>query len=164
MRARYKVFIATAVCAILAVALKPAGSSQTIASPIKNDKILALVSEERSKSGLPNLKISAKLSEAADLKAVDMLKTNYFAHTSPIGRDIAYWLSKTGYKYGEAGENLSIDFYSEEGAVKAWMNSQGHRANILNKNFTETGVASAAGRLFGRDTVVIVQFFAAPGE
>ncbi len=164
MSSRNKIIILAAVCSILAVAYKLPGSSQTIASPIKNDKVYALVNEERVNGDLPALNLSVKLSEAAKLKALDILNKQYFQHRSPAGKDIAYWLTKAGYRYDQAGENLSIDFYSEEGAAKAWMDSRGHRENILNPKFTETGVASAAGHLFGRDTVVIVQFFAKPTE
>ena len=61
-----------------------------------------------------------------------------------------------------AGENLSHDFYSEEGVIKNWLESPGHRENILDPGFKEIGVTSIAGRLFGSDTVVVVQMFGAP--
>lgn len=131
-------------------------------SHIDPQKVLSLTNQYRENNGLPALKYSPLLENAAKLKAEDMLSKHYFAHESFNGTGLDYWLKKSGYRFRVAGENLSSDFYTEEGVVNAWMRSEIHRENILDKDFTEIGLASLGGRITNADTVIVVQIFGDP--
>lgn len=102
------------------------------------------------------------LEEAARLKAEDMAEKGYFSHVSPDGKSPWYWISGAGYKFIYAGENLAVDFEYSEDVNEAWLNSPGHRDNILNNQFTEIGIATAEGRYNGRKTTFVVQMFGTP--
>ncbi len=105
------------------------------------------------------LAVNNLLEEAAQLKANDMAAKGYFSHNSPDGKTPWYWLDQVGYKYSYAGENLAVNFTDSKDVVLAWMNSPEHRANILNGNFSDIGIAAEAGTSDGRETTFIVQFF-----
>lgn len=119
---------------------------------------------DRLADNLPALKVNPLLSGAAQAKAEDMAKKGYFSHTSPEGVTPWYWISRVGYQYTYAGENLAINFSDSKDVVDAWMNSAGHRANILNGNFTEIGIGIAKGIYQNRETVFIVQMFGKPAQ
>ena len=105
------------------------------------------------------LQTNALLTQAAQLKAEDMARQSYFSHEGPNGETPWLWLDQVGYSYVYAGENLALNF-SDSGEVnQAWLNSLQHRANIMNKNFTDIGVGSATGQFEGRASVFIVEFF-----
>jgi hypothetical protein len=108
------------------------------------------------------LAVNKLLGEAAQLKANDMAAKGYFSHNSPDGKTPWYWLEQVGYKYSYAGENLAVNFADSKDIVLAWMNSPTHRANILNKNFSEFGIAAATGTYEGRETIFVVQLFGKP--
>jgi hypothetical protein len=108
------------------------------------------------------LVVSDTLTRVAQMKADDMAEKSYFAHTSPEGKTPWYWFSQAGYKFSYAGENLAIDFHESADVEKAWLDSPGHRANILNKNFTEIGIATAEGTYNGHTTTYVVQVFGKP--
>ncbi len=118
----------------------------------------------RSADNISTLEFSPLLSAAASAKAEDMAQKGYFAHISPEGVDPWYWLDEVGYKYSYAGENLAINFSDSKDVVDAWMNSPGHKENILNDRFTEIGIGAAKGIYQNRETVFIVQFFGKPFE
>jgi serralysin len=103
--------------------------------------ILALVNQERSSRGLGILTLSQKLDTAADLHAQDMA-TNYYAtnHTGSDSSTTATRITRSGYEWTSIGENLAAGYTSASSVVQAWMNSTGHRANILNPNFTDLGL------------------------
>jgi uncharacterized protein YkwD len=88
-----------------------------------------------------------------------MLSNGYFEHTSPTGITPWYWFRQAGYNYQYAGENLAMDFFETKDVFTAWMNSPGHRANILNPNFKEIGVAVATGQMQNRSTTLAVLSF-----
>jgi uncharacterized protein YkwD len=113
--------------------------------------IVALTNESRHKAGLPPVVVEARLMAAARAKLFDMLKGDYFAHRTPDGRQPWAFLQAAGYRYQAAAENLAKGYESEPELQRAWMNSRGHRANILNPVFTEIGVADANG-------IVVVMF------
>lgn len=117
---------------------------------------------ERQKMSESQLTISPLLQQAAQDKANDMALKGYFAHTGPGGITPWYWLEKTGYTYTAAGENLAVNFVDSQDVVNAWMNSPGHRANILNQNYTEIGIATSKGMYKGREATFVVQFFGRP--
>ncbi len=92
-----------------------------------------------------------------------MIDNQYFAHVSPSGIDIVMLTERYGYAYLNVGENLALgDFVSSQEVVTGWMNSPGHRANILNKSYTELGVAAIIGAYNGRNVWFVVQEFGRP--
>lgn len=104
------------------------------------------------------------LQEAARLKAENMAANGYFAHTSPDGKNPWYWLEEVGYSFALAGENLAVNFINSNDVTEAWMDSPGHRENILNGDFTEIGIAAAKGKYKGNETTFVVQFFGRPAS
>jgi len=122
-------------------------------------KIIQLTNIDRSQFDLPILKNNSELDHAAYLKAQDMINNDYFAHTSPQGKDSWYWFEKANYDYHYAGENLAINFNNANEVNNAWMNSPTHRENILNKNYSEIGIAIISGEFDKKDTTIIVQMF-----
>ncbi|MGE7673684.1 SafA/ExsA family spore coat assembly protein [Lysinibacillus sp. NPDC094403] len=103
-------------------------------------EVVKLVNEERAKAGLPALKEDWELSRVAKYKSQDMHDKKYFDHTSPTYGTPFTMMKNFGISYKSAGENIAMGQRSAEEVVKAWMNSEGHRANILNKNYTYIGV------------------------
>ena len=116
----------------------------------------------RIENQLGGLTINPVLERAAQEKANDMARKGYFAHTSPDGTTPWYWFEKAGYQFLYAGENLAVNFSDSSDVDRAWMNSPGHRANILNNKFTEIGIATAKGMYNGRETVFVVEMFGKP--
>ncbi len=121
-----------------------------------------LTNEERAQNNVAPLTENALLTKAAQLKANDMAKNGYFAHTSPDGKTPWYWLDQVGYNYTMAGENLAINFFESKDVADAWMNSPTHRANIVKQGYTEIGIAVANGVYEGSNTVFVAQFFGTP--
>jgi len=105
------------------------------------------------------LTMNPLLEEAARKKAEDMAANGYFAHFSPEGRAPWDFIKEAGYNFSYAGENLAIDFSDSVDVYQAWMDSPSHRANILNRNFKDIGIATAKGVYQGRDTTFVVQMF-----
>ena len=103
-------------------------------------EVVTLVNAERAKEGLPALKEEWELSRVANYKSQDMHDKKYFDHTSPTYGTPFTMMKNFGITYKSAGENIAMGQRSAEEVVKAWMNSTGHRANILNKNYTHIGV------------------------
>ncbi len=101
---------------------------------------MKLVNAERAKAGLPALKEDWELSRVAKYKSQDMHDKNYFDHTSPTYGSPFAMMKKFGITYKAAGENIAKGQKSASEVVNAWMNSEGHRANILNKSYTHIGV------------------------
>lgn len=113
-----------------------APSQSTYASQVVN-----LVNQERSKAGLRPLSSNSALTAMALDKAKDMYNNGYFDHTSPTYGSPFDMMSKYGIRYSYAGENIAKGQQTPEAVMKAWMNSTGHRQNILSPNFTQIGVA-----------------------
>lgn len=113
--------------------------------------------------GLLPLFENEKLNEAALAKANDMFLNQYFEHVSPSGVGPAELVQRFGYDYIATGENLILgNFASEKELVQAWMDSPGHRANILNDRYTEIGVAIVKGNYKGDTVWIGVQEFGLP--
>lgn len=129
------------------------------ASQISPERVVQLTNEERAKVGAPSLRLNPLLSEAAQRKAGDMFAFNYWAHSSPSGRDPWSFFKEVGYRYLYAGENLARDFASPEAVVGAWMASSTHRENILNPKYQEIGISVVDGTLGGTETTLVVQHF-----
>jgi|SRR3989344_2087499 len=124
--------------------------------------LVDLANEDRSLYKLIPLARNPLLEAVAQEKANDMAKYSYFAHVSPTGITPWYWFTKNRYRFLYAGENLAVNFSDSSVVNQAWMNSPGHRANILNQQFTEIGIATAEGIYQGRPTTFVAQYFGRP--
>ncbi|MBE3580640.1 MAG: sporulation protein [Thermoanaerobacteraceae bacterium] len=113
------------------------------------EQVVELVNAERAKAGLKPLAVDGQLCKAARLKAEDMRDHNYFSHASPTYGSFAQMLKSLGITYRTAGENIAAGYRTPEAVVAAWMGSSGHRANILNPNFTHIGVGYVSGGSYG---------------
>lgn len=135
-----------------------------MASDMSPSKIVEDTNKERVDNKLNKLSTNEQLTKAAQDKVEDMFTHQYFEHVSPFdSRDVSYWVQNAGYAYKVVGENLAMgDFSSEADLVQAWMNSPGHRANILNSEFTQIGVAVKKDVINGRKTWLAVQIFSSP--
>ncbi|SLK36712.1 Morphogenetic protein safA [Mycobacteroides abscessus subsp. abscessus] len=103
-------------------------------------EVIRLCNIERQKNGLPALIENWELSRVARDKSMDMAQKKYFSHTSPTYGSPFDMMKAYGISYKSAGENIAQGQTSAQAVVQAWMNSSGHRANILSKNFTQIGV------------------------
>lgn len=103
-------------------------------------EVLRLVNVERSKAGLAPLKMSTELSNVARMKSQDMADKNYFSHTSPTYGSPFDMMKQFGINYTAAGENIAKGYSSAEAVMNGWMNSPGHKANILSSKFGTLGV------------------------
>ena len=108
-------------------------------------EVVRLVNIERKKAGLSELKHNWELSRVARYKSEDMRDKGYFSHTSPTYGSPFQMMRSFGISYRTAGENIAKGQTTPAAVVKGWMNSPGHRANILNSSFTEIGVGYASG-------------------
>jgi uncharacterized protein YkwD len=138
---------------------KPATSSKDKTS-LTTENIIEATNAERIKAGLTPLKANTLLTASAKLKTDDMIKRQYFEHVSPSGEGVSDLGRKVGYDYILMGENLALgNFGSAKELVDAWMNSPGHRANILNTGYQEIGIYAAKGTYEGRTVWFSVQHF-----
>lgn len=112
----------------------PATNSQAV------QQVIDLTNAERKKNGLPALTADAKLNSVAQTKSSDMQKNNYFSHTSPTYGSPFDMMRDQGVSYKSAGENIAQGQRTPQEVVQAWMNSEGHRRNILNSNYNHIGV------------------------
>ena len=103
-------------------------------------EVVRLVNIERQKEGLKPFTASSELSNVARKKSEDMAKNNYFSHTSPTYGSPFDMMKSFGIKYNTAGENIAKGQLSAQSVVTGWMNSPGHRANIMNSSFNKIGV------------------------
>lgn len=101
-------------------------------------RVVELVNEERAKAGLNPLTLQKNITEAAQVRAVETVTS--FSHTRPDGRHFATALKEAGVSYRGAGENIAWGQKTPEQVMDGWMNSEGHRANILNEKYTSIGV------------------------
>lgn len=108
-------------------------------------QVVQLVNQERAKAGLKPLTHNWELSRVARYKSMDMRDHGYFSHNSPTYGSPFTMINNFGIRFRAAGENIAQGQATPQAVVTAWMNSPGHRANILSTNFTEIGVGYAAG-------------------
>ena len=104
------------------------------------DEVLVLVNKERAKNGLKALTMDENVRKVARIKSSDMSTKNYFSHTSPTYGSPFDMLKSFGISYKSAGENIAQGYTTAEAVVNGWMNSSGHRANILNASYTKIGI------------------------
>ena len=135
------------------------GSVLGARAAISTDDLLTETNEQRELAGVEPLRTNELLNEAAYLKAQDMLRQQYWAHIAPDGTTPWQWLTKVGYNYASAGENLAKNFSSSGATMTAWMASPEHRENILNSRYSEVGFAVADGELNGKPATLIVALY-----
>ena len=113
------------------------------------EQVVQLVNQERAKVGLKPLKSNWEVARVARYKSQDMIDKNYFSHTSPTYGSPFDMMKNFGITYSTAGENIAAGQATPKEVVNAWMNSEGHRKNILSSQFTEIGVGYAKGGSYG---------------
>ncbi|WP_443147058.1 CAP domain-containing protein [Paenibacillus sp. HWE-109] len=122
----------------------PAPQTPVVTAPSQAtfaSQVVTIVNQERAKAGLSPLTSNSALTTMALDKAKDMYNNGYFDHTSPTYGSPFDMMSTYGIRYSYAGENIAKGQQTPEAVMKAWMNSTGHRQNILSPNFTQIGVA-----------------------
>lgn len=131
--------------------------AQTLPAPSASEaqQALQLLNADRAAAGLPALRWNQALANLGQNYAKDMIQRNFFAHNDPDGRTPFDRMKAAGISYRYAGENLAIN-RDVASAEKAFMNSAGHRANILNKNYTEVGIGVQRD---AKGSVYVVQEF-----
>lgn len=107
------------------------------------NKVINLVNVERAKAGLQPLRANWQVSRVARYKSQDMINKGYFSHTSPTYGSPFTMMESFGVKFSAAGENIAMGQPTPESVMNGWMNSPGHRSNILNPTYTELGVGLA---------------------
>jgi uncharacterized protein YkwD len=138
-------------------------ASIAAASEITRATVLAEMNAQRAAGGLPPLRDDARLVAAAGDRMRDMEELAYWSHESPDGRPPFVWMRPRGYDYGFAAENLAVGFETAELLVTGWMESKGHRANILSPVYQDCGIAILEGSTRGRATgMSVVVLFARP--
>lgn len=123
-----------------APATQPTQQAKTTGISATEQKVIDLTNAERRKAGLKDLIGDTKLSSVAKTKSNDMQQKGYFSHTSPTYGSPFDMMRDFGVTYKTAGENIAQGQRTPEEVVRAWMNSEGHRRNILNSAFTHIGV------------------------
>lgn len=134
------------------------GSNQgttTTSLTADEQEVFNLINKQRTNNGLSALKIDSEVQRVARIKAQDMVDNNYFAHESPTYGTPFNMLKSFKISYKTAGENIAANS-SNSGAVTAWMNSSGHKANILSSNYNYTGIGVVSSAKYGK---IYVQMF-----
>jgi uncharacterized protein YkwD len=127
---------------------------------LTSDAIITLTNNARTLNGLPALRTNLLLNAIAESRANDMLEKQYFAHVSPAGQQASDIAQSVGYHYKIIAENIgSGKFYTNQKIVDGWMQSPGHRRNILSPEVAEIGAAVLKGRMNGMETYITVQIF-----
>lgn len=121
-----------------------------------------LIRGYRSERKVGELRVNTYLEEMALAKANDMLANNYFSHYGIDGKKPWEWLDPSTYVFAAMGENLAMDFLTSQAVFKAFQQSPSHDRNLLQKNYSEIGIAVTSGYLDGHTTNVMVVFFASP--
>lgn len=132
------------------------GDKETSSELTEDEKeVFNLINKQRNNNGLSSLKIDDEVQNVARIKAKDMVDNNYFSHNSPIYGSPFDMLKSFKVSYKSAAENIAGNS-TNSGAVNAWMNSSGHKANILNSSYNYTGVAVVKSNRYGK---IFVQMF-----
>ncbi len=130
---------------------------------LTRDGVINETNHQREINGQLPLRMNEKLNLAAKAKLDDMFRQQYFEHESPDGKNPADVISAAGYEFLVVGENLALGNYENDVVlVEAWMNSPGHRANIVDGKFNEIGVAVGKGMYEGKEVWMAVQEFGTP--
>lgn len=132
-------------------------TSGTQTSSMNSDEkeVFDLINKQRTNNGLPALQNDSEVQRIARIKAQDMVNNNYFSHNSPTYGSPFDMMKSFKVSYKTAGENIAANS-SNSSAVTAWMNSSGHKANILNSSFNYTGIGVVSSPRYGK---MYVQMF-----
>ena len=133
------------------------GGNTIVSNNMNQDEqeVFDLINKQRTNNGLSTLKIDEEVQKVARIKAEDMVTNNYFSHQSPTYGSPFDMLKSFKISYKSAGENIAANS-SNTGAVNAWMNSSGHRANILSSNYNYTGIGIVSSPRYGK--IYVQQF------
>lgn len=142
--------------------LLPINAKKVEAASFDQTNLYSLTNSERQVAGLSSLTSNSQLEAAALAKARDMLARDYWAHYTPDGRAPWEFIKSNKYGYKSAGENLAMDFTTADGVIQGWLASPSHRANLMAEQFSEIGIAVVDGKLQGRQTTLVVAFYAKP--
>jgi uncharacterized protein YkwD len=168
---REKIVVLLIITAIVALGLAQRGRTsvagqnadpglQLFQEPLTREAIISLTNNTRVLRGLENLSENPLLDAIAEERAHDLLEKQYFAHVSPTGEKASDIAQKVGYRYQIIAENLASGlFFTNQKIVDGWMQSPGHRRNILSSEVKEIGASVTKGRMNGNDTWVSVQIF-----
>lgn len=128
--------------------------------------LLQTTNAERAERQLSDFRLNNKLSAAAQAKAIDMVKNNYWAHNAPSGKTPWAFVNQSGYAYKAAAENLAYGFTNPESTVTGWMNSPEHKTNIVNPMYRDVGfgITTAEDYLGKGPTTIIVAMYAEPAS
>jgi uncharacterized protein YkwD len=140
--------------ATAAVSQNPAAASiapptAAVSTGPEATEVVRLVNVERTKAGCAALTVDPRLTTAAQGHSADMVAKNYFDHTSPDGGTFTARIQATGFPLTQVGENIAAGQPTPAAVMTAWMNSAGHRANILNCSYNQLGVGYAKGGSYG---------------
>jgi uncharacterized protein YkwD len=139
------------------------GKTISLGAKINKTQIVSLTNVERAKTGLKSLTGNSKLDSIAEERVLDMFAKNYFEHISPSGDSASLVADRSGYKYIVVGENIALgNFDNTQALITAWMNSEGHRKNILHTAYTEIGVYAKEGIYKGNKVWISAQIFGRP--
>jgi len=127
----------------------PRRNTRRQASDDSETEIIAAMNRERAAYRLQPLRANLQLTAAANDRIDDLFAKHYFNHVSPDGIQPFVWAERRGYQYRAIGENLADGYPTAQAVVDGWMNSPGHRANILGRDFDEVGIAVAVGSPVG---------------
>lgn len=154
-----KIFIKlTALLVITSTCLFFTGINTAVAyDNISSNKILELVNKERINNNSKPLRTNNELMKAAHNKAQYLIDNNVFEHNSN-NKQFSQWIKESGYNYSFIGENLAENFKDNDSTIKAWLESSSHKENMLNNNFTETGIAV----IQKNNRIIVVQIFGRP--
>lgn len=133
----------------------------SFASDINKSSLIKETNDERSSADLQPLTQNSSLTKAAQAKADDMVKRDYWAHETPDGKEPWAFIDKTGYIYYKSAENLAYGFNTSSATVAGWMNSPQHRANILDPALADVGFGIANSSNFqnqGPETIVVAMY------
>ncbi|MGE5614052.1 MAG: SafA/ExsA family spore coat assembly protein [Bacillota bacterium] len=117
-----------------------------VTTTTQENEVIRLVNVERARAGLPALKTNWQLSRVARYKSADMANRGYFSHTSPTYGSPFRMMESFGLRFSAAGENIAYGQRTPAEVMRDWMNSPGHRNNILSRNYTEIGVGLAKNK------------------
>ena len=153
------IFILSKLILVSAIYLYPKITIEDINLNVGAQELVAMTNGYRTDMGLNPLTVNARLTQAAVNKARDILTKQYFNHTSPDNKPFSYWIREVNYNYFYVGENLAIDFETNQDAFNAWLASPSHRDNIEKPQYQEIGIAVLPGKFANHSSIVIVQLF-----
>lgn len=157
----YLPLIVSVIASLLLSSWSPTRDTLAYATNISAAGLLEQTNAYRLENERPELQLNHRLTRAAQAKANDMTRRNYWSHNTPDGREPWLFIDETGYDYLKAGENLAYGFLTSDETVIGWMNSPTHRDNMLNPEFSEVGFGFANAADFnnsGQQTIVVAMY------